>query len=306
MQLTRKQVILISVVSGVVLLLTAAVILITMPGAEEGPLDPLPAPTQTALPTATAAPSPAPTATVFRLPLVPRWDTPRPGDAPAGTVSAFVPRSAAPPEGATPAGTSGPGAAVYEESTKDILAVGLRDGRTAALLLLRLDRQGLTVAALPTDALGPAGRALEEMDLAGEDLAAQAQAAADLAASVTGRRWGEWIAMDLKALGAVMEVTGPMGGQGPEALQGDARQRAQGALAIMTGAAAYVQQASLLKLPALKRAAGEAVASSLSSRELWSLFWTVRGGVATRALLVPSDGRGVDLTVLEKFFRESS
>lgn len=306
MQLTRKQVILISVVSGVVLLLTAAVILITMSPGEEGKLEPLPTPAQTVLPTATVEPSPAPTATVFRLPLVPQWDTPRPGDTPAGTVNAFVPRSSAPPDGATPAGTASPEAAAYDESSEDILAVGLREGRTAALLLLRLDRRGLTVASLPTDVAGPSGRTLEETVLEGQDLAAQAQAAADLAAEVTGRRCAAWIAMDLKALGTVMEVTGPIGGQGPEALAGDAGSRAQGALALMTGAAAYVQRASLLKLPALKRAAGEAFASSLSSRELWNLFWTVRSGVSTRALLAPSDEGGIDLAVVENFFRESS
>ena len=78
MQLSRKQVILISAISGVVLLLTLAIALIYTPGAADASLEPTPSSAQTACPTPTPSPVPTPTPTVFRLPLVPQWDTPRP------------------------------------------------------------------------------------------------------------------------------------------------------------------------------------------------------------------------------------
>ena len=78
MELTKKQIILIAAISGAILLLTMAAILIFVPeGGEE-----LPAPTAIPLLTATPAPTPSPvptpSPTAFRLPLVPQWNTPHP------------------------------------------------------------------------------------------------------------------------------------------------------------------------------------------------------------------------------------
>lgn len=78
MELTRKQIILIAVISGVILLLTVAAVLIFTPGEEEAAPEPtaIQSPTASPEPTPTSEPTPSPT--VFRLPLVPRWDTPQP------------------------------------------------------------------------------------------------------------------------------------------------------------------------------------------------------------------------------------
>ena len=78
MELTRKQIILIAVISGVILLLTVASVLIFTPGEEEAAPEPtaIQSPTASPEPTPTSEPTPSPTA--FRLPLVPRWDTPQP------------------------------------------------------------------------------------------------------------------------------------------------------------------------------------------------------------------------------------
>ena len=78
MQLSRRQVIWISIVSGVVLLLTLAAVLIFTPGEDAETPAPVSAPLETAAPTDTPAPTAAPSPTVFRLPLVPQWDTPQP------------------------------------------------------------------------------------------------------------------------------------------------------------------------------------------------------------------------------------
>ncbi|MBR0206537.1 MAG: hypothetical protein IJQ45_07355 [Clostridia bacterium] len=306
MQLSRKQIILISIVSGVVLLLTVAAALILTPREGDAPPESNPAPAETVSPTATPIASPTPPPTAFRLPLVPQWDTPQPGETPAGAVGAFVPQRGSSPDAVLPEGTALPWVGAYDAHTRDILAVALQDGRAAALLLLRLDQEGLTLAALPTDVVDPSGRPLDETRLPGEDLAAQGPQAVTLVEALTGRRYGAWMALDLSCVPAVLEVTGPLGGQGAQALAGDGQQRAQGALSLMTGATAYIQQASLLKLPALKRAVGDAFSSNLSPRELWSLFWTVRNGITTRGILVPSDGRQADLSALQNFFRESS
>ena len=78
MQLSRKQVILISIVSGVILLLTLAAVLFLTPGEEEA-ADEMVLPTlDTVPPTAVPSPEITPSPTIFRLPLVPQWDTPWP------------------------------------------------------------------------------------------------------------------------------------------------------------------------------------------------------------------------------------
>ncbi len=306
MQLSRKQVVLISVASGVVLLLTVALILIFSPKDADLPAEPAPSPTDTAPPTAppTALPTPIPTA--FRLPLVPQQDEPGPTAEPSGAIGAFAPRLSVTPDLGQSGGTIGPWVMADDECTRDILAVGLRDGRAAVLLFLRLGQERLTLAALSTDVMGKTDTPLEDTVLSGYDLAVQGEQAAALVGELTGRRYGAWLAMDLACLPMVLKVTGPMAGHGAEMLDGDGQQRAQGALTLGTGAATFFRQASLLKFPAIRQAAGDAFASNLSTRELWSLFWTLRNGVTIRALLLPTDGRQVDLSVLENFFGESS
>ena len=78
MELTRKQIILIAVISGVILLLTVAAVLIFTPGEEETTPEPTATPSLTASPEPTPTSEPTPSPTAFRLPLVPRWDTPQP------------------------------------------------------------------------------------------------------------------------------------------------------------------------------------------------------------------------------------
>ncbi len=78
MELTRKQIILIAVISGVILLLTVAAVLIFTPGEEETAPEPTATPSLTASPEPTPTSEPTPSPTAFRLPLVPRRDTPQP------------------------------------------------------------------------------------------------------------------------------------------------------------------------------------------------------------------------------------
>ena len=264
MELTKKQLILIAAISGAILLLTVAAILLSTAGDGEASVAPTAFPTQTASPTATPAATVTPAPTAFRLPLVPQWDTPRPT---ADMAGAFVPQ---PTASATdpPGDGSGPWVEGQGEYTQDILAVGLQEGRAAALLMLRLNESALTITALP----------LDEAPLVGRDIQEQgAQAAARAAAK--GRRCGAWMALDLSCLPAVLEITGPLGDFDSEPVS------AEGTLSLAMGVVACLQRVSLLKFPALKRAMGDAFASSLSTRELWSLFWTVRRGVSIRCFL---------------------
>ena len=78
MELTRKQIILIAAVSGLILLLTVGAVLILDAREEEALPEPTASPQATATPLPTPPPTPAPSPTDFRLPLVPRWDTPQP------------------------------------------------------------------------------------------------------------------------------------------------------------------------------------------------------------------------------------
>ena len=284
MELTRKQIILIAAVSGLILLLTVGAVLILDAREEEALPEPTVSPQATATPLPTPPPTPAPSPTDFRLPLVPRWDTPRPT---ADMAGAFVPQSRAAIQTELPGGGSEPLAENSGGDAQDILAVGLREGRAAALLLLRLTDGGLTITSLPPDGTL----------LSGSDLKAQGVQAASLAEAATGRRWGAWMALDLACLPAVLEITGPLGDFDPDASS------VQDALSLAVGAAACIERVSLLKFPALKRAVGEGFASSLSPRELWSLFWTIRRGVAVRAFLQPTEKTA---RVPKNFFGESS
>ena len=273
MELTKKQMILIAIISGTILLMTVAAVLIFTPGEEALPESTATLqPTDTPAPTATPTPAITPSPTTFRLPLVPQGDTPQPTAEPAAGVFA--------PYAGTPTQTEGPWVDVGDEHTRSILAVGLQDGRAAALLLLRLDESGLTLAALP----------VEETPLAGSGLKEQGEGALTLVEHQTGQRCGAFMALDLRCLPAVLSVTGPLAGQGEEALQGDGTQRAKSALALAAGALQYVQRVSLLKLPAIKRAVGESFGSNLSAWELWSFFWTVRSGVTVQARLLSEGG----------------
>lgn len=91
MQLSQKQTILIAVLSGVALLLALTAALLFSTVNDEAPVEPTASPAATA----TAAPAPTPTATpeptIFRLPLVPEWDTPRPSAEPV-TAGIFAPQ----------------------------------------------------------------------------------------------------------------------------------------------------------------------------------------------------------------------
>ena len=281
MELSRKQIILIALVSGAILLMTVAAILIFTPGDGETVPEPTATVQPTVTPAPTATPTIAPSPTVFRLPLVPLWDTPQPSREPADAVGAFMPRTSAPPDEATPAGTAGPWVGADEENTWDILAVGLREGRAVALLLLRMTGDTLTVLALPG----------EDTLLSGDSLRERGESAAELVADGPGFVCRGWMALDLGCLPAVLEITGPLAEDGAEDLSGDGRQRAEKALALMSGALIYLRRASLLKYPALKRAVGNSFASSLTVRELWSLFWALRKGPAVRELVLPMGER---------------
>ena len=265
MELTKKQLILIAAISGAILLLTVAAVLIATPGDGAAAVGPPASPARTASPTATPEPTTTPAPTAFRLPLVPQWDTPRPT---ADMAGAFVPQ---PTASATepPGDGSGPWVEGQGEYTQDILAVGLREGRAAALLMLRFTEGTLTITALP----------LDESPLGGKDIQEQGAQAAARVEAATGRRCRGWMALDLSCLPAVLEITGPLGDLDPKPVS------AEGTLSLAMGAVACVERVSLLKFPALKRAMGDAFASSLSTRELWSLFWTVRRGVSTRCFL---------------------
>ena len=108
MELTKKQLILIAAISGAILLLTVAAILLSTAGDGEASVAPTAFPTQTASPTATPAATVTPAPTAFRLPLVPQWDTPRPTADPWGALDALVPRGSTPPSIVFPTGTAGP------------------------------------------------------------------------------------------------------------------------------------------------------------------------------------------------------
>ena len=275
MELTRKQIILIVAISGLILLLTVGAVLIFDSKEEEAAPKPTATSPVTATPLLTPSPTPAPSPTDFRLPLVPQWDTPQPSGEPVGA-GVFAPQTL------VPEGTAGPWVDAGDGHTRDILAVGLREGRAAALLLLRLSGNTLTVMALPAD----------EGLLAGADLTEPGEEAASKVKALTGLCCGSWMALDLACLPMVLEITGPLGDPGTDVLS------MAGIMAMAEGAVTYVQRVSLLKLPALKRAMGDCFRSNMSTWDLWRFFWTVRGGVEVHSKMMSVERAQGD----QKFF----
>ena len=275
MELTKKQIILVAAVSGAILLLILAAVLIFGPHEGEEAAAPTASPTETAQPTPTVTPTASPEPTAFRLPLVPQWDTPQPSGEPVGA-GVFAPQTL------VPEGTAGPWVDAGDGHTRDILAVGLREGRAAALLLLRLSGNTLTVMALPAD----------EGLLAGADLTGPGEEAASKVKALTGLCCGSWMALDLACLPMVLKITGPLGDPGTDVLS------VAGIMAMAEGAVTYVQRVSLLKLPALKRAMGDCFRSNMSTWDLWRFFWTVRGGVEVRSKMMSVERAQGD----QKFF----
>ena len=272
MALSKKQIILISVISGVVLLLAVGAALFLSPGEGEASPVPTASPTPTPVPTQTPPPTATPAPPIQRLPLVPLWDTPRPSAEPLAEES---PASRAPAEGA------GPWVGVNEGKRQDILAVGLLEGRAAALLLVRTEGETVTVIGVPSDLAGPEGLPLSQMDLAGEGPAAQAESAAKAVERALGLRYGAYMGLDLQCLPALLEVMGlaPLA----DALNQPGPAGAQGALDLAAEALRYVSRASLLQYPAVRRAVGAAFGSNLSVRELWQLLRAVLASQSVRA-----------------------
>lgn len=118
MELTRKQIILIAAVSGAILLLTVAAVLIFTPG-EEALAAPTASPTATAVPTPTPSPTATPAPTEYRLPLVPQWEAPQPGSDPANA-GVFAPQTV------IPEGTAGPWLDAGDGYDEDDQSAGLR------------------------------------------------------------------------------------------------------------------------------------------------------------------------------------
>ena len=280
MALSKKQIILISVISGVVLLLAVGAALFLSPGEGEASPVPTASPTPTPVPTQTPPPTATPAPPIQRLPLVPLWDTPRPSAEPLAEES---PASRAPAEGA------GPWVGVNEGKRQDILAVGLLEGRAAALLLVRTEGETVTVIGVPSDLSGPEGLPLSQMDLAGEGPAAQAESAAKAVERALGLRYGAYMGLDLRCLPALLEVMGlaPLA----DALNQPGPAGAQGALDLAAEALRYVSRASLLQYPAVRRAVGASFGSNLSVRELWQLLRAVKGAAALRCALLPTQVR---------------
>ena len=268
MELSKKQIWVISIVSGVVLLLAIGAAVFLSPGAADAP-ETSPEPSST--PTESPAPTGTPTPTIFLLPLVPQWDTPQPTAA-SGAVGDFVPQTGAPPQETLEEGAEGPWVSAGDEHSKDILAVGLQEGRTAALLLLQLVGDELTITALP----------MERTPLPGPTLADQGAQAASLVEAATGHRYGAWMVLDLSCLPAVLAIIGPLAAPGAETLAkpGDA-------LAMAEGALSYVRRASIWQFPSLKQAIGNRYASNLSVWELWKLLWALRSLGTLRCQTMP-------------------
>ncbi len=252
--------------------------------------------TKTAAPTTTPSASPTPSPTQYRLPLAPIT---------SASPSASTKATAAPSPTATAAADADPllDAAetilpalvegLYESNCKDLLVVGTENGVATAVALVRIRGDTLHVIAIPYETMGlvytldSACRitAITRTQIGRATLLGgtkQQQRCWNLVWTVknlTGVRAAQWLCVDMACLPALMEATG--GAQGEELLftadnitelmdvQGE--QRADLVCELATAAFYLLRGSSLWELPAIRKAAGSSVSSSLSLEQLIAL-----------------------------------
>ncbi|MCL2672631.1 MAG: hypothetical protein FWF10_11455 [Clostridiales bacterium] len=295
----KRRVLLICIPLLVLLLVGAGVFLLAKSCAAEksGALPPEPSALPTAFPTPTALPlyTPPPDEGIdiseppsYMLPLVPIWDDGERYNAPPTPTPT-------PQTLQTPA----PMAGVYDGSCKDVLLVGIHEGKAAAILLMRAKGDTLSILAIPTDTVtevyeldsdsnilqihrAPIGDALPLARGGGE------QGLWNLVWAVrglTGVKIPKYIGIDLSCMGEVLNALGGIQG----ARQTFTAENFAGLLLREGGMDAStledfglgltntMRKVSLWELPALKKATKDKICGSLSASELIGLAMAIRG-----------------------------
>lgn len=290
----------------------AAVILIAVfqNRQQEELTEPLPSQSPPAASTPTPTATPAPTA--YLLPLVPLGEA--------------TPTVSPPGAAASPTPSMNPIEGQYDSDTKDFMAVGLQNGKAAALFIVHLTPETLSVIAIPAETL----TTVYTLDGGGAVCGASLRPIGDAAAfggterklkawntvwalrQLTGVRLEEYLVLDVSCLAEAVSIIGPLSA-GEESIDSartaallleEGEQRAQSLLFLAEGMLNKLNETSFWKLSSLQRAVKGKFYSSLTYRELVTLSKCLKKVKTADFYLFPTaaspEGRQLDRAEAEK------
>lgn len=278
---TKRLYLWVGIAVAIVLCVVAGVLLFPRNDAdvEERVTEPsVPPALKTPSPTASPSPSVTPSPSAYTLPLVPQWDTPSPSPPPS-------------PPKADASAPALPGVkGRYDETCKDLLAVGIQNGMATAILLVRVRGADMTVLSIPCETVGTVYTLDRDCNVTAVNSVPLAYALRHGGRSARQQLWNlvwavkntvgveavHFVALDLDCMEAlVAELNGLPGNDGaitPEdaaaVLAARGVQRAAGMADMGVGLVRAMQQTALWELPALQRLTRDKVRSGLSTRQM--------------------------------------
>ncbi len=313
MHLTRKQTILIAVLSGVAVLLLIGFLIFWTYCRKSDPI-----PAEPSLPPATATPSPedtpspsptpteTPTPTPYYLPLVPEGAAATPSPLPA-TPAASPSRT---PAGAPEAAGVPPREGEYNDKIKEFMAIGTHNGEAIAVLLVRVKPPETTVVAIPCETVATVYTLGQNAAVERVETAPISQATARAGSvregcwnliwavkNLTGYRAPAYLCVDFSCMEAFFSFAPGLSADGSEIdldaflkmLDEPDETRAASMAAFGVGVVQYLGKVSLWDLPAFRSATRGAFTSSLSVFELLKLMGDLKKVESFSVSVLPTE-----------------
>lgn len=312
MHLTRKQTILIVTLSGVAVLLLVGFLIFWTYFRKSDPIpaEPsLPSATETPSPSPSPTPSPTPTETPpptpYYLPLVPNGAANAPSTIPATPAASPSQTPAGSPEAAGRPAREG----VYNDESKEFMAIGTQDGEAIAVLLVQVKPPKVTVAAIPCETLSTVYTLGKDAKVTRVDTApirtATARAESEregcwnliwAVKNCTGYRAPAFLCVDFACMEAFFSFASELPAEGAK-IDLDTFQRiinerdearAKDLAELGVDVVKYLSRVSLWELPAFKSATRGSFTSSLSILDLLKLMGDLRKSDAFSVFVLPT------------------
>ncbi len=253
-------------------------------------------------PTPTPVPSVTPSPTAYILPLVPQWDAPSPSP------------TLTPPK-ADARGPALPGVAGrYDDTCKDLLAVGIQNGMATAVLLVRVQGTDMSVVVIPCETVGTVYSLDADCRITAVNQAPLSVALRRGGAKQRQKLWNlvwavkntlgigavHYVALDLDCLVEMVELLGGLAGQetaitpekAGEILASAGDTRALGMAELGVGLVHALRETALWELPALQKLTKDKVWSGLSTRQMILLALELRKVEHIHCELLPTEKNG--------------
>lgn len=307
---TKRVYLAIGIVVVIVLCVVAGMFLTSRQPADEGErvAEPsVPPSLQTKAPTAAPTASPTPTPTAYILPLVPQWGSPTPSHTPP------VPEANA----RGPALSGGGGR--YDDTCKDLLAVGIQNGMATAVLLVRVQETEISVLSIPCETVGAVYTLDADCRITAVDSLPLSLALRRGGSGTRQRLWNlvwavkntvgveavHFVALELGCLVELVETLDGLTGQdgtvtpeqAGEILASGGSARAAGMGQIGVGLVNAMKTTALWELPALQRLTRDKLWSGLSTRQMVALALTFQKTERVACEVLPTEESGGVLVI---------